>query len=142
MKFKSLVVAALLSISSVSFAHDGGHGPKTIDAGKYGGTLSDVRDKSGSAYKGEFVKTSDSKIQLYLYDGAGKAVDVTSWDKTAKVTASSGKKGAEKSKTFELANDGKGFSGAVPTGLGKPYNLVITMSEKGRELTTVISNID
>jgi len=141
MKFKMTLLAMTLGMSSVALSHDGGHGPKMTDVGKFGGSLADVKDKSSaSVYKSELVKTSDGKIQVKIVDKSGKPIDSSSWDKSASASASSGRKGSEKSSKFELTNDGKGFVGTLPSDVKPPYTLKVSFSEKGNELNVIFAN--
>ena len=141
MKVNLLLVAAALVSSSIGLAHDGGHGPKMTESGKFGGVMADIKDKtSASVYKSELVKTSDGKVQLKVYDKAGKSVDLAGWDKVAKATAVSGHKGSKKDSAFELTHDGTAFTGNVPAEVKAPFTLNVSFNEKGKELKTSFAN--
>ncbi len=147
--WKSLLIAAFLSRAIPALAHDEGHGPKLSDSGKFGGVLSAVVEKKDAGlgpkaklqYKAELVRSSDGKIQVYVYDAEMKPVDAAAWGKSAKVHAFPLKKGA-KAKDFEVSFDGKTFAGQIPDGVPKPFNLDFVFTEKGRELLSAFDNLD
>src|SRR5687768_6712656 len=93
MKFlKVFAFTVPLCFSMVALAHDGGHGPKLSDTGKYGGLVAPVIDmkeselgaKAAVVNKAELVRSSDGKVRLYLYDAAMKPLDLKTIDKSAK----------------------------------------------------------
>ncbi len=150
MKILKSVLFSLVLVSSLPLmAHDEGHGPKLNDSGKFGGTVSAVVEKKDAGlgakaklqYKAELVRSPEGKVQVYLYDSAMKPVDASSWAKTASVTAAPLKKGA-KAKTFNVSFDGKAFSGQIPEGVLKPFNLDFVFVEKSRELLSAFDNLD
>lgn len=150
MKFKAFLVAACLLSSVPAIAHDEGHGPKLADTGKFGGLVSAVVEKKDAKlgpkaklhFKSELVRTSDGKIQLYIYDETMKPVDASAWDKRVKVTMATEKKGKWESKDFDLTFDGKAFAGQMPAPIGKPFNLDFTLKNKNQELLSAFDNLD
>ena len=147
--FKSFLVSALVTVSLPAMAHDEGHGPKLTDTGKFGGLTSAVVEKKDAGlgakaklqYKAELVRSSDGKVQVYLYDEAMKPIDLSTWGKKGKVTAAPLKKGV-KAKDFDVSLDGKAYTGKIPEGITKPFNLDFTFTEKGRELLSAFDNLD
>lgn len=150
MKFlQGFLLCLAMSSSLPILAHDEGHGPKLTDTGKFGGVVSAVVEKQEAElgakaklqYKAELVRSPEGKVQVYLYDSAMKPVDASTWTKTARVTAAPHKKGT-KPKSFQLSFDGKAFSGQIPEGVAKPFNLDFVFSEKNRELLSAFDNLD
>ena len=150
MKFaKSLIFSSALVFGSQSMAHDEGHGPKLTYTGKFGGLTSAVVEKKDASlgakaklqYKAELVRSNSGKVQVYLYDADMNPVDASAWNKNAKVLAAPLKKGS-KSKQFEVVFDGKAFTGNIPDGVAKPFNLDFTFTAAGRELLSAFDNLD
>jgi hypothetical protein len=150
MKLSVLLVAACLASSLPAFAHDEGHGPKLSDTGKFGGLVAAVVEKKDAKLgpkaqlvnKAELVRSPDGKIQVYVYDAEMKPVDASAWDKTAKVTMATEKKGKWQSKDFTIIYDGKAFSGQMPAVIGKPFNLDFVFKTKDKELLSAFDNLD
>ncbi len=150
MSWKAFFVAASLCSSVPAMAHDEGHGPKLSDTGKFGGLVSAVVDKKDAKlgakaklqYKAELVRSSDGKVQLYLYDDAMKPIDASNWENKAKVTMATEKKGKWESKDFDLSFDGKAFAGQMPAPIGKPFNLDFVLKNKSQELLSAFDNLD
>jgi hypothetical protein len=150
MKLRALVVITFLLSGSPMWAHDGGHGPKLSDTGRYGGLVSAVVDKKDAKLgakarlvnKAELVRSPEGRIQIYLYDAEMKPVDASSWDKTVKVTMAIEKKGKWQTKDFDLVFDGKAFSGQMPAVIGKPFNLDFIFKAKDKELLSAFDDLD
>jgi hypothetical protein len=131
-------------------AHDEGHGPKLSDTGKFGGLVSAVVEKKEAnlgpkaklQYKAELVRSPDGKVQVYLYDAEMKPVDASTWDKKAKVSMATEKKGKWQSKDFDITYDGKAFAGQMPAVIGKPFNLDFVFKAKDKELLSAFDNLD
>ncbi len=146
---QSVVFSCVLVSSMPLMAHDEGHGPKLNDSGKFGGTVSAVVEKKEAGlgakaklqYKAELVRSAEGKVQVYLYDSTMKPVDASSWAKIGTVTAAPLKKGS-KSKSFPVNFEGKAFTGQIPEGISKPFNLDFVFVEKGRELLSAFDNLD
>lgn len=145
-----LVSLAALVISSASVAHDGGHGPKLSDTGKYGGLVSPVVAKSESSkgekaaliYKAELVRSADGNVSIYLYDSAMKPLDIKSFNGKATAILGAKTKGKWKEAGFELVAKDKAFEGKMPKPHGKPYNIDVTIKEKDKELLSAFDNLD
>jgi hypothetical protein len=150
MKLRGFLVAACFAISIPAFAHDEGHGPKLSDTGKFGGLVSGVVDKKEAnlgakaklQYKAELVRSPDGKVKVYVYDADMKPADASTWDKKAKVTMATEKKGKWQSKDFDIAYDGKAYSGQMPPVIGKPFNLDFVFKTKDKELLSAFDNLD
>ncbi|WP_141731704.1 hypothetical protein [Oligoflexus tunisiensis] len=150
MKLRAFLVATCLVTSIPAFSHDEGHGPKLSDTGKFGGLVSAVVEKKEANlgpkaklhYKAELVRTPDGKVQVYVYDSNMKPVDASTWEKKAKVTMATEKKGKWQSKAFDITYDGKAFSGQMPAVIGKPFNLDFVFKTKDKELLSAFDNLD
>jgi hypothetical protein len=150
MKLRAFLAAACLSTSIPAMAHDEGHGPKLSDTGKFGGLVSAVVEKKEAnlgpkaklQYKAELVRAPDGKVQVYLYDAEMKPVDASTWDKKAKVSMATEKKGKWQSKDFDITYDGKAFAGQMPAVIGKPFNLDFVFKAKDKELLSAFDNLD
>ncbi|HET9240110.1 MAG TPA: hypothetical protein VFO10_22800 [Oligoflexus sp.] len=150
MKLSALLLAISFASSIPALAHDEGHGPKLSDTGKFGGLVSAVVAKKDAKLgpkaqlmnKAELVRSPDGKLQVYVYDAEMKPVDASAWDKTAKVTMATEKKGKWQSKDFTITYDGKAFSGQMPAPIGKPFNLDFVFKAKDKELLSAFDNLD
>jgi hypothetical protein len=150
MKFGHFIFGLVLSVSSLAYAHDEGHGPKLSDAGKYGGLVSPVIDMKEAAkgahatvvYKAELVRTADGKVRLYLYDQQMTPIETKSGVTSVKGFLEVKVKGKYKQEPFSLALEGKSFVGLAPKSLSKPFNIDFHIKEAGRELLTAFDNLD
>ncbi len=135
--------------SGVCSAHEGGHGPKVSDTGKYGGLISAVVAKAdaekGAAatlvHKAELSRSADT-IRIYLYDKDMKPLDLKAFDKKGSASLIAKVKGKAKEMTFPLDLKGGSFQGPLPKAPAKPYSIDVHIKEKGQELTAVFENLD
>ncbi len=142
-----LVLCAMLA--SVAIAHDGGHGPKVTDTGKYGGLISGVVLKSDFAkgekaelvYKAELSR-AEGTLRLYLYDKDMKALDLKAFEPSAKGVLGTRVKGKWTETPLQLELKGNAFLGKMPKPKGRPYNIDLTLSGNGQELLTAFDNLD
>jgi hypothetical protein len=150
MEMKKIILALAIGFTSLSYAHDEGHGPKLADTGKYGGLVSAVVLKSDAkkgasaalVHKAELVRSADGMASVYLYDAEMKPLDLKAFD--AKATASLGAKVKKKWKdtSFPLELKDGAFVGKMPKNSSKPYNIDVTLKETDKELLTAFDNLD
>ncbi len=144
-----LVLLCGLVWAGSAFAHEGGHGPKLTDSGKYGGLVSPVvakaeAEKGASAtliHKAELSRTADT-VRLYLYDKDMKPLDLKGFDKKGQASLMAKVKGKAKEMTFPLDLKGASFQGPLPKAPAKPYSIDVHLKENGKELTAVFENLD
>lgn len=151
-KTKIILVAGLLTLTpSLSvYAHDGGHGPKLTDTGKYGGVITAVVEakdtpKGAAAtlvYKAELTRSEDGTVRLYVYDTTMKPLSPDALEKTAKAVVIASKGGKETTVPFTLTLEGASFVGKVPQPAGKPFNIDVTLKAKEKELFAAFDNLD
>jgi hypothetical protein len=149
-----LIALAFTFITTLSFAHDEGHGPKLTDTPKRGGVISPVIDskeadkgaKAAVIYKAELVRTKDGNVNVYLYDKEMKDLDLTKFDKAAKALVEVTKKKKTTKTDFKLElkdDDGeKSFAGKAPKPSSKPFNIDVRVTEAGKELLVAFDNLD
>ncbi len=150
MKMKHTWLGLLIGATGLVNAHDGGHGPKLSDTGKYGGVVSGVvlktDAKKGEAasilHKAELVRSADGKVRLYIYDQAMTPVDLKFFDAKGTAILSAKVKGKYKESTFSIERAENSFVGRMPKPEGKPYNIDVTLKENGRDLLTAFDNLD
>lgn len=154
MKNLSICLAVLVALSSSfsvsSFAHDGGHGPKVVDAGKQGGVVAPVIDvkevKRGDhaqmVYKAELVRSEGGNVRVYFYDKDMNALDLKKLDPKASAVVEVIKKKKVTKTPFSLKLEDGAFVGTAPKPLSKPFNIGVTIKEGSRELVTEFSNLD
>ncbi len=148
MKYLSVLLAASLSLPA--FAHDEGHGPKVVDAGKMGGVLTAVvlaKDakfgpKAALVYKAELTRTDDGTVRIYFYDKDMKPLDIASLPKTAKAALQAKKNKKWTSTPFILAKTADGYEGKAPKPASKPFNIDVTLTEGKRELLAAFDGLD
>ena len=144
----SLTLASLISMQAM--AHDGGHGPKIADTGKYGGLVSAVVSKADApkgasaplVHKAELVRAADGTVRVYLYDAGMAPLDLKTFDPKASATLAVKVKGKWKDTSFPLEVKEKAFVGKMPKPEGKPYNIDVTIKEAGKELLSAFDNLD
>jgi hypothetical protein len=147
---KVILVALLMSLSSLSFAHDEGHGPKLTDSPKQGGVVApvvlasevDKGPKATLVHKAELVRTEDGMVRVYLYDKDMNPLDLKKFDKGAKAILEVEKKKKVTKTPFTLSLDGDSFSGKAPKPSSKPFNIDIRIKEGSKELLTAFDNLD
>lgn len=152
MKRLILAVGLLLTASGArqGWAHDGGHGPKLMDVGQQGGTVSpviDIKDykkgvKAAIVYKAELVRAEDGNVSVYFYDKDMKPLDTARFGETAKGMVENVRKGKVTKKPFTLKAEGGAFVGAAPAAPYKPFNIDVTLKEGDRDLLVAFDNLD
>lgn len=147
---KKLILALTLNFTTLSFAHDGGHGPQLSDTGKFGGIVSSVvlksdvskGDKAALVYKAELARSQDGTVRVYVYDEKMNQLDLSTFEADGSALLAAKVKGKYKNSTFSLKKEGKSFIGKMPKPEGKPYNIDVTLKEKTRELFSAFDNLD
>jgi len=148
---KKLMFAGAMALIAQAHAHDGGHGPKLADMGKYGGTVmpvieakdADKGPKAALVHKSELVRSEDGTVNLYLYDQSMKPLALDKFEK--KVTAKIGpmKRNPKwKTETFTLEQKGNSYVGKMPAAKVKPFYIDLTVSEGKKKLLTAFENLD
>lgn len=148
---KNLITTILFSmaLSIPAFAHDGGHGPKIVKSGKYGGTLAKVSEganfeqarKSKALYVAELVKDDEGAISIYFYNKNMKPVKIDSFsDLMGKVESGRGKR--MKSSIFSLSKSGMAVTGKLPKKRKRPFSVVVNFKEGSKPLFTAFDNLD
>jgi hypothetical protein len=148
MKYLGILLAASLSLPA--FAHDEGHGPKIVDAGKMGGVLTAVvlaKDaklgpKAALVYKAELTRADDGTVRVYFYDKEMKPLDLAGLPKTAKAALQAKKNKRWTSTAFTLTKTADGYEGTAPKPASKPFNIDVTMTEGKRELLAAFDGLD
>ena len=138
---KAFALSVLL-VSSMSFAHDEGHGPKVIESAKRGGVLASVVNTKTKkmAYKAELVRTGEL-ARVYVYDNELKSVDLAALGKTAKGQLESKRKKSAK-QSFELKLAKGVFEGNLPKAKSKPFDVEVVFNGKGGAYQAVFKNLD
>ncbi len=147
---KKILIAVLLGVSGLAYAHDEGHGPKLSDTGKYGGLVSGVvlraDAKKGAAaplvHKAELVRSADGMVRVYLYDEKMNPLDLKDFDAKGSASLAAKVKGKYKESAFSLERKENVFLGKMPKPEGKPYNIDVTLKENGRDLLGAFDNLD
>lgn len=147
---KFILIGCCLIFSSISWAHDEGHGPKLADTGNYGGLVTAVVDNKGAGlgakapliYKAELSRSEDRTVRVYLYDKSMKTLGLEAFDKSAQAVLIANKKGKEVTLPFELKLEGKVFIGKAPEAPAKPYNIDIRYKLKDKTLLSAFDNLD
>lgn len=147
---KMLALAISLFLTGTASAHDGGHGPKVADTGKYGGLVtavvlkSDIKKGANAAmvHKAELVRSSDGTTRVYLYDSSMKPLDIKGFDTAGSAGLAAKVKGKWKTSEFKLELKDGIFLGKMPKPEAKPYSIDITLKQDGKELLAAFDNLD
>lgn len=148
MRYLGVLLAASLSLPA--FAHDEGHGPKIVDAGKMGGVVTAVvlaadaklGAKAPLVYKAELTRADDGTVRVYFYDKDMKPLDIASLPKTAKASLEAKKRKKWTSSPFALTKVDNGYEGKAPKPASKPFNIDVTITEGKRELLAAFDGLD
>ena len=148
MRYRGVLLAASLSLPA--FAHDEGHGPKIVDAGKMGGVVTAVvlakeaklGPKATLLYKAEITRSEEGVVRIYLYDKDMKPLDPVRFGKSAKAVLESHKKKKTSRTPFVLTLEDGAFTGRAPKAASKPFNIDATFKEGNKELLAAFDNLD
>lgn len=148
MKYLGVLLAA--SLSAPAFAHDEGHGPRIVDAGRMGGVLTAVvlaKDaklgtKAPLVYKAELTRADDGTVRVYFYDKDMKPLDLAAFPKTAKAALQAKKRRKWTSTPFILEKADDSYEGKAPKPTSKPFNIDVTIMEGKRELLAAFDGLD
>lgn len=148
---KNLITTILFSmvLSIPAFAHDGGHGPKIVKSGKYGGVLAKVSEgenfdqakNSKALYVAELVKDDSGTVSIYFYNKNMKPVKLAGFS-NAKGKVESGRGKRAKSSVFSLDKSGMAFTGKLPKKRKRPFSVVVNFKEGNKPLFTAFDNLD
>ncbi len=138
----NLLLAFIFGISA--WAHEGHHGHHVQLAGKYGGVLAEVHDKSHHlAYRAELVRAEDRTVRVYLYSAEHmELVPVNHFEKTVAAALIVKQAGEENKTAFTLTAEKKNFKGQAPKPSRKPFDIELTIKEKGKDLVVRFKNLD
>lgn len=146
----ALLTIASLLISTTSWSHDEGHGPKLTDTGLFGGVVTAVVDESerekgahaNLVYKSELVKSKDGTVRVYLYDKNLKKLDISNLQNEAQAVLIAFPEGKEVEKTFSLEKKGFYYQGKAPEAQTKPYNIDVVFMGKDKKYLAAFDNLD
>ena len=149
MKQMIILLINLLLVTNLN-AHDGGHGPKLVDSGKYGGVVSAVvlksemkkGTKANLVNKAELVRSSDGTLRVYLYDLSMNTLNTTTFESKATAVLITKFKKKLNEEKFELELKDGVFIGKLPTPKSKPYDVDVTLKNNGTELLTAFDRLD
>jgi hypothetical protein len=147
---KALFISLAIYFSTGVRAHDGGHGPKLTDTGKYGGLVSAVVLKSEAKrgaeaaliHKAELVRSTDGTTRVYLYDTTMKPLEIKGFDLKASASLKAKVRGKWKTTEFSLEQKDGLFLGKMPKIEAKPYDIDISLKQGGKELLSAFDNLD
>lgn len=149
MKYLTLTLLFSLSLSLPTFAHDGGHGPKVIKSGKYGGVLTKVSEgddrssaqKTKPLYAAELVKDDAGKVSVYLYSKDMKPTSLAGFSNPEGIIESGRGKRAKK-QSFLMNKDGMSFTGQLPKKRKRPFNVIVKIKKESKSLFMAFDNLD
>lgn len=152
---KKMILSSLLLIASVAFPHDGGHGPKLIDAPKQGGKVAPViaaadaglGPKAPLIYKSEIVRDEDGTVKVYLYDKEMNPLPeakLSAFTKSGMATVEHIKKGKiVKTTKFSLELQGDAFVGKIGDLPKTPtFNVDVKVQEPGKDLLAAFDGLE
>jgi hypothetical protein len=147
---KFILATILMTLNSLSLAHDEGHGPKLTEGGKFGGVVASVideKDKSKGAsavriYKAELVRSEDNEVSLYIYDEKMNLLPMSKFAKTGKGMLEIEKNKKHFVTEFVLSVVKNHFEGKAPRPEKRPFNIDIQFTEGTRSLFVAFDNLD
>lgn len=143
---KIVVIFFSIFLFKFSFAHDGGHGPKVSNNGKYGGKVAAVilaseESKSHKAklqFKAE-ATVEGKTIRIYLYDKKMNKISLKDFQaskKKAKVL------GLFSDDEYSLKKGKRSFEGTLPKGTTTPFSTDVFVKKGGVEYFVSFSNVE
>jgi len=152
---KKLMLSVCLFVSAAAFGHDGGHGPKLIDAPKQGGKVAPViaaadaskGPKAELIYKSELVREEDGTVKVYFYDKDMNALPeakLATFNKAAMASVEHIKKGKiVKTTKFALELKGDSFAGKIDDMPKTPtFNVDVKVQEAGKDLMAAFDGLE
>ncbi len=147
---KKIMITLVLLWSLQMFSHEGEHGPKINDGGKYGGLVAAVISKTDMKnanqakvlYKAELVRAADGTARIYLYNPDMKPADFNKFATTANalLVTKVKKKFKETRFTFTLQNNY--YIAQLPKIEKKPYSIDVEIKTSETELSMGFENLD
>ena len=128
---KKLILTLVAVWSIQVFSHEGEHGPKINDGGKYGGLVAAVIAKSEAKkahhakvlYKAELVRAADGTARIYMYDPEMKPADLKGFAAKADAHLVTKVKKKFKETAFALELKDNVYIGKIPKIEKKPYSI-------------------
>jgi hypothetical protein len=150
MKYILSAVLIALNMTSLTVAHEGGHGPKLRDNAKYGGHLAPAIWQKDLAkghhapliYKGELTRSQDGTIRLYLYDTHMKPLKLNNFKPKAVATLVIKKRKKRKETRFHLQKETNAFVGKIPKITRRPFDIDIVVHQGDQALLVSFDNLD
>lgn len=147
---KKVLVLCTLLLTSMAFAHEGGHG-NVEEGGKFGGIMSPIvakseagkGDKAKVLYKAELVRPESGMLSFYIFDNKMKLVDLKEFGDEIKANLEVKKKGKfTYVGEFKLKKHGNHFMGQLPKIDYKPFNIDFYLKHGKQDLFVGFSNLD
>jgi hypothetical protein len=147
---KYIFATILMTLNSLSFAHDEGHGPKLTEGGKFGGVVASVideKDKSKGAsavrvYKAELVRSENNEVSLYIYDEKMNLLPMSKFSKVGKGVVEIEKNKKHLVTEFNFTVVKNHFEGKAPKPEKRPFNIDMQFTEGTRSLFVAFDNLD
>ena len=147
---KKLLACLLVLTSTLSIAHDEGHGPALTDDSMRGGKVAAIISaidvakgrKAKMLYKGELVHDSrDLTTKLYLYETNMKAInDLSGFSDEVKAVQI--ERGKEESFTLKKDKSGNFYVGSRPKNKRVPFNIDVRVSKGDKALFGAFDRLD
>lgn len=146
---KTILMLAL-TLFSLAFAHDGGHG-EVAEGGKFGGTTSPIvaaseaglGNKAKTIFKAELVRAESGKLSFYIFDEKMNVMDLKYFGQDIEAKLEVKKKGKfTYVGSFKLTKHGNHFMGQLPEVDYKPFNIDFFLEKGSQKLFVGFSNLD
>ena len=134
-----MLVLPALFVSSLTWGHDDGHGPKMNSAqAKFGGKLVSVMNgESESSYKAELTINQDDMIRVYVYN------------KEMNILKPKGFKGADafmvyggSEKSFKLKKAAMSFKSKLPNRPENDFTVNVQIQKSNKKLMASFKNVN
>ena len=147
---KNIIYFLVMIWSLQVFSHEGEHGPKINDGGKYGGLVAAVISKSDIKkstqakvlYKAELVRAADGTARIYLYNPDMKPADLKKFATTANALLVTKVKKKFKERRFTFALQDNFYIAQLPHIEKKPYSIDVETKTSETDLSMGFENLD
>lgn len=128
-----LIFISLLGLNAR--AHEGEHGPKVKNQGKYGGKMAsvilkkDLDNSSATAiYIAELTLSADGTLRVYFYDKSLDFISINAKSIVGNISFKDKKTRKETHSKIDFVANGNGFEAKIPSSINRASSLEIDIN--------------